>query len=629
MRLAIHLLGAPSVLADGAPQPPPRGRKAWGLLAYLLLAGRATTREELAQLLFAEADDPLGALRWNLAELRRLLGLPDALQGSPVALALSPDPFVDVRALTSGTWAVALEIPGLGRELLEGMSFGGSPAFEAWLAAQRRHVQAQAEAVLREAALARLAAGRSEQAIDLAARLVAMDPFEESAQELLIRALAASGDRAAAARQVAACVELFRRELGVEPGPAVYAAAEATGVTATVTAVSGRAAAQAQLDAGEAAIGAGALDAGLECLRRAAAEAHACGDLELKARSLLALGSALAHAARGRAEEASAALHEAVAVARRAGRPHLAGQAHRELAWIEVLRARYPQALAQIEAARASAGDHPFLRLGRGACAYQVGRYGEALGLLGDAARDAEGLGDRRTRALCLGEIGMIHVIREEVAEARAALESAMAEARALAWNAFLPYPEALLGILDVSAGDQDAAADRLEHAFALGCQLRDCCWEGIAAAGLALLDDARGNVSAARDRFDDAIRRSFRESDAWLWAHAFVLDQACAFAVRHGLVQAATWVSDLEVLAARTMMSDFLARAYLYRWQLGDAGVVGAAELIAADVDDPALHRRIAAAAGGTPRPTRRSLADGGSSGKGRLVEGPPAPAS
>ena len=46
-------------------------------------------------------------------------------------------------------------------------------------------------------------------------------------------------------------------------------------------------------------------------------------------------------------------------------------------------------------------------------------------------------------------------------------------------------------------------------------------------------------------------------------------------------------------------MMSEFLARAYLHRLRLGDSGVVGAAELIAAEVDNPALHRRIAAAAG------------------------------
>ncbi|HXF71012.1 MAG TPA: SARP family transcriptional regulator, partial [Actinomycetota bacterium] len=96
MALAIHLLGEPKVLADGVPRPPPRGRKVWGLLAYLLLSGRPAPREDLARLLFGEADDPLGALRWNLAELRRLLGLPDGLQGSPIELALPAGTFVDV-----------------------------------------------------------------------------------------------------------------------------------------------------------------------------------------------------------------------------------------------------------------------------------------------------------------------------------------------------------------------------------------------------------------------------------------------------------------------------------------------------------------------------------------------------
>ena len=592
--LAIRLLGAPAVLIDGGPQPAPRGRKAWGLLAYLLLTARPVAREELAQLLFAEADDPLGALRWNLAELRRLLGPTAAMQGSPVVLELPPDAFVDICALAGGTWVPALEMPGLGRELLESMSFGGAPAFEAWLAAQRRHMQAQSESMLHEAALARLAAGHGDDAISLAARLVAMNPFEENHQELLIRSLAASGDKAAAARQLAACVELFRKELGVEPGPAVYAAAEATGVTATATAATGRAAAQAQLDAGEAAIGAGVLDAGLECLRRAAAEAHACGELEVKARALLALGTALTHAARGRDEEAAAALHEAIAIALRAGRPQLAGEAHRELAWIEILRARYTQALRQIEAARAAAGDHPFLRLGRGAVAYQQGHYGEARTLFTDAVHETEAAGDRRTLALGLGELGLLYLMQEDQPAARAALDRALEEARSLSWNAFLPYPEALLGILDVAAGDLDAATARLEHAFALGCQIRDCCWEGIAATGLALLDEAKGDADAALERFDDARLRSVREPDAWLWAHAFVLDRACAFAVGHGLEQAATWVQDLETLAARTMMREFLARAYLHRHALGDPDAFAAAELVAADVDNPALRRRI-----------------------------------
>src|SRR5512133_2725545 len=42
--LTIRLLGPPSIERDGRPAPPPRGRKAWALLAYLLLADRPPGR---------------------------------------------------------------------------------------------------------------------------------------------------------------------------------------------------------------------------------------------------------------------------------------------------------------------------------------------------------------------------------------------------------------------------------------------------------------------------------------------------------------------------------------------------------------------------------------------------------
>jgi DNA-binding SARP family transcriptional activator len=165
---------------------------------------------------------------------------------------------------------------------------------------QRRHLGAIAEAVLREAALARLGAGDARGAADFASRLVRLNPLDENFQALLVRSLALSGDGVAAARQVARCKELFRRELAIDPSPAVAAAALAYASSPTAAHVSGRAAAHAQLEAGEAAIAAGALEAGLQCLRRAVDDARAACAVELQAQALVALGSALAHAARGR-----------------------------------------------------------------------------------------------------------------------------------------------------------------------------------------------------------------------------------------------------------------------------------------------------------------------------------------
>ena len=79
MALVAQLLGPPTVARDGAPCPAPRGRKVWALFAYLALSARPPTRQLLADLLFPEADDPASALRWNLSELRRLLGGPETV----------------------------------------------------------------------------------------------------------------------------------------------------------------------------------------------------------------------------------------------------------------------------------------------------------------------------------------------------------------------------------------------------------------------------------------------------------------------------------------------------------------------------------------------------------------------
>ena len=74
-------------------------------------------------------------------------------------LALAPGTFVDIDALIRGTPQEAIAIPGLGSELLEGMEFGNSPAFESWLLGERRRLLGAAEAALHEASLDRLAAG--------------------------------------------------------------------------------------------------------------------------------------------------------------------------------------------------------------------------------------------------------------------------------------------------------------------------------------------------------------------------------------------------------------------------------------------------------------------------------------
>ena len=93
----------------------------------------------------------------------------------------------------------------------------------------------------------------------------------------------------------------------------------------------------ARLDAGEAAVAAGALETGLGALREAVSGARGVDDRHLLARSLVALGSTLVHAARGTDEEGAAALYEAGSLAEVMGDGSLGATARRELAWIEFL----------------------------------------------------------------------------------------------------------------------------------------------------------------------------------------------------------------------------------------------------------------------------------------------------
>lgn len=591
--LRIRLLGPPALERDGRPVRSPRGRKAWALLSYVLLAERPPSRERLAALLFGDADDPLGALRWTLAELRRALGVPDLLGGDPVVTRLGDDVAVDVHLVTRGTPDPAALLD-LGGELLEGLHLASGVQFESWLAVERDRVSALVEARLREAAVALLAAGRAADAIAYASRAVAHNPLEEGNHALLVRSLAVRGDRAAALRQVAVCEDILWREVGVEASGALREAATAGPAGPMVPAMSGRAAAASQLDAGRAAIVAGVVDAGLQCLRRAVAEAGRCGDAPLQARAAAALGGALVHAARGRDEEGAVVLHEAIRLATRAGDRATAATAHRVLGFVEVQAGRRATGEEWLTKAQALAESDEELAaiLGvRGMNASDLGDYPAAFAHLEESVARAAGADDARQQAWSLSVLARAHLLRAEHDRAADALARCLALVHAQRWMAFLPWPETLQAELDLRAGDTDSAADRLERAWVLGCQVDDPCWEGMAARGLALLHAGRGDHVAAAGWFDEAATRCNRVSDRYQWVRGYVLDAMVGAALDRGEPErAAPLVETLASLAARCDMRELLVRAHLHRSRLGDPTALASARLLAADLDNPAL---------------------------------------
>ena len=554
----VRLLGRPRLERAGAALPPPQGRKAWALLALLLLSPAPASRRELTDLLFTEAEDPLAALRWSTAALRRSLGDAAELGGNPLALRWTEPVDVDVDRLGgSAAWA-----PGLDGELLEGLAFPGSPAFETWLLVERRRLAAAADALLRETAVAALAAGKARDAATLAERLARRQPYDEGAQALLARALAATGDAVAAREHVVATTARFRRELGQPPSPALAAAAQISLGRPLPRPAVGAAGVRALLEAGRAATGAGAVDAGVDCLRRAAEDAERLADPALRAAANLALGSALVHALRGRDEEGSVALHAAVREAERAGDRAIAATACRELGFVDVQAGRRERAARWLDRATVLADDDDSelaAVLGvRGMDLSDQGRTGAALEALGESVDRARTAGQRRQAGWSLSIAGRAHLLRGDDDAAATALAESLALVQDERWMAFLPWPQALQAELDIRRGRFDEAATTLDSAWQLACQVEDPCWEGMAARGLGVLAARTGRREAAASWLRDAHRCCTRWPDRYVWVQAHILDAVCA----SGLPGAHTAVPELLDLAGRTGMRGFVARA-------------------------------------------------------------------
>lgn len=598
--LAVHLLGRPTVAKTGVAQPAPRGHKAWALLGLIVLSAEPPSRQLLAGLLFSEADDPFGALRWNLARLRLLLGDEATLAGDPVQLRLPADALVDVRALASGTWVEAIRLPGLGRELLEGVEPDAGAAFEAWLLAERRHVSGLSAAILREAATARLAAGEAESAIELATRLVAIDEYEEEAHALLIRAHVAAGHGAEARRYLASTLERFRRELGVEPSVTLVRAADInTGPPTAVLSRASRAGAVSLIAAGEAAVGAGAIEAGLDTLRRAVADALESGDNRLRAQALVALGTAYVHGGRGRDGEGATALHAALTAAEQTVAPDLVSEACRELGYIELLCGRYDRAEMWLDRAVQEApdrGQRVAALAVRGSVVSDRGQTGRAIEILAETAREAVALEKPRLAAWAYTFLARTHILRVEYGEARRAAENALDSVQSANWLTFKPFVDSLVGTIELAEGNVDAASSLFEGAFAVSCQIGDPCWEGMGARGIGMVHLAHGRVEEGIRWLDDARTRCIRIPDAYMWIHAYCLDTLCEAGIAHGMPDARRWVSDLETIAARTGMNEMLVRAYLHRSELGDPIGLESARLCAQRIDNPAVLARIPA---------------------------------
>lgn len=592
MPIQIQLLGQPRITCESKAAYRFRGRKSWGLLAVLLLSERTRTRSELASLLFSEANDPLRALRWSLAEIRRALGDAGSVEGDPVEIRLPPGSVVDIEVLLRGSWRDAVRLEGIGADLLEGFTIRNAPAFASWLLSEQRHVAAASEAILHEAAIGSMSAGQPNEAIRFAVRASAMNPFDENHQALLIRLYRRTGDAAAAARQFADYEALIEHELGSSPGPVVRSALrardEAHGDDPDERAV------EAIVEAGAAAVAAGAIESGVETLRTAVGLADRSAVRSFRITSRLILAEALVHSLRGFDEEGIAALHEVREIAHRPDDDLLVANALSELGYVDFLRARYGRAEHWLHEALRIGDTNPTIVAKSAAYLGSVesdrANYGRARALLRQAVDSATEATDPRMEAYARSMLGRVHLLQGDLDGAMGYLDSSIEIAEQHHWLAFVPWPQALKGEVAIIYGDLDGAERLLGHAFARACQLGDPCWEGLASMALAHLSEARGESDAAFDLLEEARVRNNRFADPYVWLDGYILDAQCTLGLRHGHADTSQWVSEMQDLTSRTDMKELVARAMAHGARLGRPGDAEAALMLAREVANPAL---------------------------------------
>src|SRR5215467_3298886 len=224
--LTVCALGSFSVRAAGKPLIF-RTKKSRGLLAYLALGqGQMYAREHLASLLWGDSSDEQArhSLRQALSDLRKALPRvrPEILRSDPDGVALTPTAVeLDVatfeRLVAIGTPQTLAEAAELYRGLLlQGLSFK-EESWEEWLRTERERLQELAVGALKKLLAHHTEIGAGEAAIQIARRLLVLDPHDEAVHRSLMRLYLGQGRRASALQQYQVCLQTLQRELGVEP----------------------------------------------------------------------------------------------------------------------------------------------------------------------------------------------------------------------------------------------------------------------------------------------------------------------------------------------------------------------------------------------------------------------------
>src|SRR3989441_12191575 len=221
--LVLDLLGTLSLRNDTRPVPvAAQQKRPLGLLAILGLAGgQGLSRDRIEAYLWPESSGTRAqhALDQTVYAIRHALGS-DFILSTARELRLNPELVrIDVwefeQTIRAGQWTAA--VGHYKGPLLDGFHFADSHELESWIDTNRTRLRLEYQNAIEF--LANLAAEASDhsQSVVWLRRLANSDPLSAGATKKLMRALAASGDRAGAVKHARLYQELVRQELEMEP----------------------------------------------------------------------------------------------------------------------------------------------------------------------------------------------------------------------------------------------------------------------------------------------------------------------------------------------------------------------------------------------------------------------------
>lgn len=224
--LRVHLLGELRVEFDGRVLPPPAGRRARSLLAWLAFHPGVHARTRVAGVFWPDVleTSARASLRTTLSAVRAWLG--------PAGAECLVSPRDGVGLDGGGVWVDTREADELlsrraldqaaelyRAELLPGLD-------DDWVYEARDRLRGQLAEALTGLAEAAEAEGDLAGAIARTRELVALEPLAETARRRLLGLLAAAGDIPRALAEYEALRERLQRDLGLAPSPETRALAD-------------------------------------------------------------------------------------------------------------------------------------------------------------------------------------------------------------------------------------------------------------------------------------------------------------------------------------------------------------------------------------------------------------------